>query len=98
MYFNALKSAESMMDHLDEKISEVSSQPSIITFADGKEMYRISSENRHYLPLKQIPKRVRDAMLAAEDKRFYEHRGVDLVGVARVVFLAAKEGRASQGG
>ena len=37
-------------------------------------------EKRRKVPLAQIPKHVRDAVLAIEDRRFYDHPGVDLIG------------------
>jgi len=42
-------------------------------------------EKRRKVPLAQIPKHVRDAVLAIEDRRFYDHPGVDLIGSAGAV-------------
>ena len=42
-------------------------------------------EKRRKVPLAQIPKQVRDAVLAIEDRRFYDHPGVDLIGSAAAV-------------
>jgi penicillin-binding protein 1B len=42
-------------------------------------------EKRRKVPLSQIPKHVRDAVLAIEDRRFYDHPGVDLIGSAAAV-------------
>lgn len=39
-----------------------------------------SGERRRYVPLAQIPKRMIDAVLAIEDRRFYEHPGIDPIG------------------
>jgi membrane peptidoglycan carboxypeptidase len=44
-------------------------------------------ENRHDITLAEIPQVMRDAIIAAEDNRFYEHNGVDVKGVLRA-FLA----------
>jgi membrane peptidoglycan carboxypeptidase len=44
-------------------------------------------ENRHDIPLSEVPQVMRDAIIAAEDQRFYEHNGVDVQGVLRA-FLA----------
>ena len=43
-------------------------------------------ENRIVVPLEQIPKHVRDAFIAIEDERFYEHFGVDPIGIARALW------------
>ncbi len=53
-------------------------------------------EKRNYLPIKQIPKVMRDAVLAIEDARFYRHGGVDYVGVLRAGLANFGESR-SQG-
>jgi len=53
-------------------------------------------EKRKYLPIKQIPKVMRDAVLAIEDARFYKHGGVDYVGVLRAGLANFGESR-SQG-
>jgi len=42
-------------------------------------------EKRRKVPLSQIPKHVRDAVLAIEDRRFYDHPGVDVIGSAAAI-------------
>ena len=44
---------------------------------------RYSKERRLYLPIQAVPKLVINAFLAAEDKNFYEHGGIDFTGMAR---------------
>ncbi|MDE2401495.1 MAG: penicillin-binding protein 1A [Burkholderiales bacterium] len=53
-------------------------------------------EKRDFLPIKQIPKVMRDAVLAIEDARFYKHGGVDYIGVLRAGLANFGESR-SQG-
>jgi penicillin-binding protein 1A len=53
-------------------------------------------EKRNFLPIAQIPKIMRDAVLAIEDARFYRHGGVDYVGVLRAGLANFGESR-SQG-
>ena len=48
--------------------------------------------------LERIPRHMRQAMLAAEDKNFYEHDGIDLLGVARAAVKIAFAGRFTHGG
>src|ERR1700680_3720622 len=50
---------------------------------DGSLLAEYAKERRLYLPIQAIPKRVIDAFLAAEDKNFYEHGGIDFTGIAR---------------
>ncbi|MFC7490616.1 MULTISPECIES: transglycosylase domain-containing protein [unclassified Knoellia] len=74
-------------------------QTNVIFFADGKtEMGRFSEQNREPVELKQIPKHVQQAMLAAEDRNFYENNGISPTGIARAVWVAVKGGEATQGG
>lgn len=51
--------------------------------ADGSLMAEYAKERRLYLPIQAIPKDVINAFLAAEDKNFYEHGGLDFMGIAR---------------
>jgi len=73
-------------------------QASIIYYADGKtEMDRISEVNRESVPLTKIPVYVQRALLAAEDRTFYQNNGVSPSGIARAVVVAVKGGP-TQGG
>ena len=56
------------------------------------------TENRTLVPLSRIPKRVRDAVIAIEDERFFEHEGVDLRAVLRALLTNAKSGTIEEGG
>ncbi len=53
--------------------------------ADGTLMVEYATEKRVFVPLKAIPKHVVNAFIAAEDKNFYEHTGIDFTGIARAV-------------
>ena len=53
--------------------------------ADGALIGEFGEERRHLTPIKEIPKVMKDAVLAIEDARFYEHGGVDYKGIARAV-------------
>ena len=54
---------------------------------DGRMMATIAAEQRIFVPIKAIPKRVIDAFLSAEDQDFYQHNGVDYSGIARAIFV-----------
>ena len=47
--------------------------------------------------LRDVPPNLVHAMLAAEDKRFFEHRGVDVVALARAAFANLRHGRVTSG-
>ncbi|WGS17953.1 MULTISPECIES: penicillin-binding protein 1A [unclassified Bradyrhizobium] len=51
--------------------------------ADGSLLAEYAKERRLYLPIQAVPKLVINSFLAAEDKNFYEHGGVDYTGMAR---------------
>ena len=68
--------------------------------ADGSLLAEYSKERRLYLPIQAVPKLVINAFLAAEDKNFYEHGGIDYSGMARAALLYAQNlgsGRRPQG-
>ncbi len=52
---------------------------------DGRLIAEYARERRLYVPINAIPKRVIEAFLAAEDKNFYSHGGVDATGIMRAV-------------
>ena len=49
----------------------------------GRRMCTFTLENRIYAPLKDIPQHMQDAFIASEDQRFWEHDGIDPIGIAR---------------
>lgn len=55
-------------------------------------------EKRYVVDLSRIPRHVQLAFVAAEDKRFYSHHGIDLIGIARAAHTNFAAGRIKQGG
>jgi penicillin-binding protein 1B len=55
-------------------------------------------EQRRLLPLTEMPPAFVDAILAAEDHRFYEHHGIDLIRTAKAAWINFTHGRVVQGG
>jgi len=55
--------------------------------SDGALLGEYAKERRLYLPIQAMPKLVTNAFLAAEDKNFYEHGGLDFTGLGRAVVL-----------
>lgn len=72
--------------------------PSVILAKDGTVLAELGKENRDIAKFDEIPKRVVDAFLSAEDDSFYEHTGVDYLGVMRAMVANLKAGRVVQGG
>ncbi|MHB1223688.1 MAG: transglycosylase domain-containing protein [Gemmatimonadaceae bacterium] len=63
----------------------------------GKEMGQFQAVRRINVPLDAVPEHVREAFVATEDRRFYDHHGVDLRGVVRAALanvraLSVREG------
>ncbi|HLR40520.1 MAG TPA: transglycosylase domain-containing protein [Virgibacillus sp.] len=57
-----------------------------IETADGKIVGELYNENRSLVAIEDIPDHVQKAFIAIEDRRFYNHRGVDFKSVARAVY------------
>jgi penicillin-binding protein 1A len=68
--------------------------------ADGSLLAEYARERRLYLPIQAVPKLVINAFIAAEDKNFYQHPGVDIYGIGRAGMLYLQNygsGRRPQG-
>ncbi|RFU70648.1 PBP1A family penicillin-binding protein [Peribacillus saganii] len=73
-------------------------RPTEIYDAEGKLASKISANKTEGVPIEEIPKEVKNAVLAIEDHRFYEHNGVDYKGIARAFYTNLKAGEIVQGG
>ncbi len=73
-------------------------QTTMLRAWDGAPIAELSTQRRHILPLHRIPKLLVQAFLAAEDRRFYEHGGLDYRGMARAVRANLRAGEVAQGG
>jgi penicillin-binding protein 1A len=65
---------------------------------DGTDLAELASERREILPLDAFPKKLLQAFVAIEDRRFYEHSGLDYRGMARALVANLRAGRVVQGG
>jgi len=72
--------------------------PSQILAKDGTVLAELGIERREIVAFEDIPKIIIDAFLSAEDDSFYEHKGVDYLGVLRALIKNIKAGRVVQGG
>lgn len=71
--------------------------PMQIYSADGELIAQYGEKRRIPVTLDQIPPEMVKAFIATEDSRFYEHHGVDPVGIFRAASVALFSGHASQG-
>jgi membrane peptidoglycan carboxypeptidase len=83
---------------IPEENEVAAAQTSIIYWNDGeKELARLGDTNRISVPIEDIPEDMQRAVVAAEDRRFYEHGGFDIKGFSRAMWNNLTTG-SSQGG
>lgn len=73
-------------------------QPLQVLSADGALIAEFGVERRQAVPLQEIPPLVVQAFLATEDNRFFEHRGIDVIGIGRALLSYLETGEKTQGG
>lgn len=71
--------------------------PMQVYSADGELIAQYGEKRRIPVTLDQIPPEMINAFIATEDSRFYEHHGIDPVGIFRAASVALFSGHASQG-
>jgi penicillin-binding protein 1A len=75
--------------------------PSIITTVyadDNRKIAEFFKERRIVIPLKDMPRTLIDAFVAAEDSRFYKHQGIDFISIVRAFVKNIEAGTIVQGG
>ncbi len=65
---------------------------------EGKPAFRIFREQRIEIPLARMSPHLVRAVVAVEDQRFYQHRGIDVIRVGAAVLANVRAGRRAQGG
>jgi penicillin-binding protein 1A len=97
LFLVGVAAAAGMIWHYSKDLPDYSQlqdyEPPVMTrvhAADGALLGEYSRERRLYLPIQAVPKLVINAFLAAEDKNFYEHGGIDYTGMARAAVLFAQ--------
>lgn len=80
----------------DKKLKD--SFSSIIYDMNGKEITEFGQVKRTYVPYKDIPKHLEEAVLATEDARFYDHNGVDVIRLGGALVANFQEGFGAEGG
>lgn len=71
--------------------------PMQVYSADNELIAQYGEKRRIPLPLAEIPPLMVKAFIATEDSRFYDHHGIDPIGIFRAVTVMASSGHASQG-
>ncbi|MGH8074755.1 MAG: penicillin-binding protein 1A [Lysobacter sp.] len=83
-----------------ETLHDVDLQEPMYVYArDGRLMAVFGETRRYPVQIETVPERLKQAFIAIEDNRFYEHHGVDYIGVGRAVWLlATTDGQRVPGG
>lgn len=91
-YFNLdLPKIDKLQDYKPNLASQIISK-------DGVILAELGLEKREIVEMKQVPTRVIDAFLSAEDDKFFEHKGVDYWGLTRAMLANFRAGKVVQGG
>lgn len=97
--FQAVAAIMRDLPRLEEDNFLALGQTSRIYAADGSLLAEIyDSENRTVVPLDAIPLHLRQATIAIEDERFYEHGGVDYEAIGRAIVTDISQGALAEGG
>src|SRR5688572_19006102 len=90
LFLIGVAGAAGLMWHFSSDLPDYSQlqdyEPPVMTrvhATDGSLVAEYANQRRLYIPIQAVPKMVINAFLAAEDKNFYEHGGLDFPGIAR---------------
>jgi penicillin-binding protein 1A len=107
IFIVAVAAAAGFLWHYSKSLPDYSQlqdyEPAVMTrvhASDGSLLAEYARERRLYIPIQAVPKLVINAFVAAEDKNFYEHGGIDFSGIARAAALYVQQygsGRRPQG-
>lgn len=81
-----------------DKLAVPISTPTQMLDFNGKTVSQISSFKIEPISIDKIPLILQQAIIAVEDKRYYDHTGVDAFGILRAAFRNVKKGGAAEGG
>jgi penicillin-binding protein 1A len=91
--------------YLSQDLPQIASledyEPDIITTVysdDNRKIAEFSKERRIVIPLAEMPSMLLEAFIAAEDARFYQHKGIDVQSIIRAFFKNLEAGTIVQGG
>ncbi len=84
---------------LPDGFGEAPDRPSMLLKAENDEVFASRGAFRgEWLAAEELPEQLRQAVVAAEDRRFYLHSGIDLRGIGRAVAANVEAGEIRQGG
>src|ERR1700750_2670573 len=90
VFLGVVTATAGLLWHFSKELPDYSQlqdyEPAVMTrvhASDGSLLAEYARERRLYLPVQAVPKLVTNAFIAAEDKNYYEHNGIDFSGIAR---------------
>ncbi|MBM6952493.1 transglycosylase domain-containing protein [Enorma phocaeensis] len=86
MLGNVNRWLQNLPDYTDTDLY-LTSEPSVVLDSAGNEIARFYTQNRTNISWDECSDYVKSGMVATEDERFYEHNGVDLIGIMRAVVV-----------
>jgi penicillin-binding protein 1A len=84
-------------DSIGSSITQMA-RSSVLYDVKGRPAFTIFKEQRIEVPLERMSPNLKNAILAVEDQRFYEHRGVDIVRIVGAAVANLRRGTRAQGG
>ncbi len=101
----AMAGAFAFYMHISRELPKIETlddyRPPVVTTvysADNKKIGEFFTERRFVIPVSEMPDMLKNAFISAEDDRFYEHKGIDIVSIARAFIKNLKAGAIVQGG
>ena len=97
--FTSMGASAYWISNLDvSKLESPLAKPTYIYDQAGNKISQLSSSRIEPVTLAQVPEHMQKAIIATEDKRFYEHQGVDLRSILRALLRDLKTQDFSEGG
>lgn len=98
MVFGMMMAVASELPKLEDREQYRVARPSELLDADGRHLAALrSNENRILVSSGAIDASMKQAVVAIEDRRFYDHKGVDFRGIGRALYTDIRQGGARQG-
>ncbi|QDX91165.1 Multimodular transpeptidase-transglycosylase [Brevibacillus laterosporus] len=97
-YFALLYAGGKMVDMDENKLKDIKLEATKIIDVNGKELSKLYVlEDREYVTIDKVPKKLVDAFVAVEDKRFFEHNGVDMIRIGGAIWKDIRAGSTVEG-
>ena len=97
--FGIMMAVAQDLPSLEDRAQYANAENSVVYDVDGKRIATLTGQERRiFLDSSQISPTVKQAVVAIEDERFYDHRGIDFIGITRALYQDVLAGSAVQGG